>query len=59
MEIIAMNPNITREQLAAEIGITLEGTKKQLKKLKEQGYLVREGSRKTGCWRIIANKTEL
>ena len=59
MEIIAMNPNITREQLAAEIGITLEGTKKQLKKLKEQGHLVREGSRKTGCWRIIANKTEL
>ena len=58
LEIVAKNPNITREQLSEEIGITLEGPKKQLKKLREQGLLVREGSRKTGYWRIITNDNE-
>ncbi len=58
LEIVAKNPNITREQLSVEIGITLEGIKKQLKKLQEQGILIREGSRKAGYWRIITNDNE-
>ncbi len=58
LEIIVKNPNVTREELSAEIGITLEGIKKQLKKLLEQGVLIREGSRKAGYWRIMTNDNE-
>ena len=56
LEIIEKNPHITREQIASAIGITIDGTKKQLKKLREQGILVHEGSNKTGWWRILISR---
>ena len=41
------------EKMADELGISLEGVKKQIKNLKDRGILVHEGSDKTGYWRII------
>ena len=39
--------------MAVELGISLDGVKKQFKNLRERGILVHEGSDKAGYWRII------
>ena len=53
IDMVISNPMITREKMADELGISLEGVKKQIKNLKDRGILVHEGSDKTGYWRII------
>lgn len=39
--------------MANELGISLDGIKKQIKKLRDRGILIHEGSDKAGYWRII------
>lgn len=39
--------------MAESIGVSLEAVKKQIKKLRDMGILVHEGSDKSGYWRII------
>ena len=53
IDMVISNPMITREKMAEELGISLEGVKKQIKNLKDRGILIHEGSDKTGYWRII------
>ena len=53
IDMVISNPMITREKMAAELGISLDGVKKQIKNLRERGILVHEGSDKSGYWRII------
>ena len=53
IDMVISNPMITREKMADELGISLEGVKKQIKNLKDRGILVHEGSDKTGYWRFI------
>ena len=55
IDMVISNPMITREKMADELGISLDGVKKQIKKLKDRGLLVHEGSDKAGYWRIIIN----
>ena len=53
IEEIRMHPFTTREQLAEVIGITPDGIKKQLDKLKKAGKIRYVGATKKGHWEII------
>ena len=46
------NPGITLSQLAKDIGISVDGIRYAIKKLKEKGLLSREGSNRYGSWRL-------
>ena len=50
---IRKHPFTTREQLAEVIGITPDGIKKQLDKLKKTGKIRHVGATKKGHWEII------
>lgn len=49
---IRENPDITQKQLAAAIGITEDGIRYAIRKLKLKGVLNRNGSRRKGRWII-------
>ena len=53
IEEIRKHPFTTREQLAKVIGITPDGIKKQLDKLKKAGKIRHVGATKKGHWEII------
>jgi predicted HTH transcriptional regulator len=53
---ISDNPMISISALAGEIGITPDGVKWHLDKLKKQGIIKREGAKNGGHWKIIENK---
>ena len=46
------NPSFTAGDMAEQIGISLRGVEKQIKRLKELGVISRQGSRKNGLWVI-------
>ena len=46
------NPSATAAEAAEQIGMSLRGTEKLMKRLKDAGVLSREGSRKNGTWVI-------
>jgi ATP-dependent DNA helicase RecG len=53
LAMLRRNPFLTRADLAREIGITPDGVKYQLERLKAAGRLRRLGGRKTGEWEIL------
>lgn len=46
------NPNITRKQMEAKIGVGSTTIQKSIAFLKNNGWITRMGSNKTGYWRI-------
>ena len=53
------NPKITRKELASELGLSEDGIKWQIGKLKKDGIIMREGGRKNGNWVVSDNKLSL
>jgi len=53
--LIKENPNITRKELAAIIGISEDGIKYYITNLKSMSVLERIGPDKGGYWRIVDN----
>ncbi len=54
IELIKMNSTITAKELAENIqNITLAGIKWNLKKMKDNGIIVREGTSRKGKWIIL------
>ena len=49
------NPKITRSELALKTGLTENGVKWNLSKLKSEGRIKRIGPDKGGYWKIINN----
>ena len=47
--------NITQKELSEKTGMSLRTIKRNIKELKEKGYIEREGSKKTGHWKILKN----
>ena len=47
------NPSSTRRIIAEKLNLSPETVKEYLEKLKEKGFLRREGGRKTGYWAVI------
>ena len=44
------NPNVTAAEIAQEIGMTSRAVEKNIAKIREKGYLDREGATKKGNW---------
>jgi ATP-dependent DNA helicase RecG len=53
MGLIRHNPEITRRELAIELGITDSGVKYHLKKMQAQGLIRRVGPDKGGHWEVV------
>ena len=51
--LIRRNPEITRQELAAELGITDSGVKYHLKKMQDKGLIRRIGADKGGHWELV------
>lgn len=49
---LRLNPEATREALAKELGITSDGVKYHLDRLRKSGRIHREGSTKSGRWQV-------
>lgn len=52
VELMRKNPSITIAELVAELGMSRSGVNKQIAKLKAEGVIEREGSDKSGQWRV-------
>ena len=50
-----MNPNIRQKDIAMKLKVSEVTIKRNIKELKEKGYIEREGSKKTGYWKILKN----
>lgn len=55
-EVIALHPDYTAEQIAAEIDKTARTVEKYIAKLKEAGILIRKGPKLGGYWEIVEPK---
>ena len=53
LELISANQNITNQELADTLQLTVKGIEWQIKKLKEDGKLERIGGAKGGHWEIL------
>ena len=56
LEEIRSNPNVTQTQLSIIVGVGLTAVEKNIRFLKENGYIVRIGSNKTGYWKVKIDK---
>ncbi|MBQ3418984.1 MAG: Fic family protein [Erysipelotrichaceae bacterium] len=52
IELIKENPSVTRKEMAEKIGISDDGIKYNLNKLKQMNILTRVGSDRSGTWKI-------
>jgi len=52
LELIGRNSRVTREELAQQLGISINGVKQHILKLKKEGVLERIGGNRVGSWRI-------
>jgi ATP-dependent DNA helicase RecG len=53
MQKIREKPTVTADELSKILNINLRNTRKYLSQLKEQGKIMRMGSRRTGYWQVI------
>lgn len=53
LTLIKINPAITRKEFAKKIGITPNGIKYHLDKLRKQGVIRHIGATKKGCWELV------
>ena len=53
LELLGEFPEITRENLAAEVGLSVRGVEKNLAQLKSAGRIRRIGGRKGGHWEVV------
>jgi ATP-dependent DNA helicase RecG len=51
--LIAEKPEMTRKELAGHLGLTEDGAKYHLDKLRKDGFIRRVGGRKHGHWEIV------
>lgn len=52
-KMISSNPGITIAEMATNIGVSDRQVRKYLKRMTDMKFIVREGGRKNGTWRII------
>lgn len=53
IELIAIAPELTRQNMADILGISLSTVEKTIRLLRQQGYIDRKGADKTGQWKIL------
>lgn len=52
IEIIKQDPSITQIKMANTLGISRRTVQRLIKELIEDGIIIREGSKRIGCWKI-------
>ena len=52
-KMISSNPGITIAEMAVNIGVSDRQVRKYLKRITDMKFIVREGGRKNGKWKII------
>ncbi len=52
MDIIVQFKNITQEEIADKLNVSRYTVMRDLKSLEEKNLVIRDGSNKTGCWKI-------
>ncbi|MEA2050098.1 MAG: ATP-binding protein [Campylobacterota bacterium] len=57
LELINENPNITNQELADTLELTIKGIQWQIKNLKDENILKRVGSARSGYWEIIDERS--
>ncbi len=55
LRLIKTNPAITRKGLAEKTGLTPDGVKYHLNKLRERGVIRHVGATKKGYWEVMGN----
>ena len=53
LALLAAEPRMTRKQLAERVGLTLDGIKYHMRRLKASGAIVRVGSSRAGHWQVL------
>lgn len=53
LALLAAEPRMTQKQLAERVGLTLDGIKYHMRRLKASGAIVRVGSPRTGHWEVM------
>ncbi|NBJ80383.1 winged helix-turn-helix transcriptional regulator [bacterium 1XD42-94] len=53
LELLSLDARLSAKKLGKELGISSRNIEANMKKLKEQGMLVRHGSPQSGYWEII------
>jgi len=53
IKLIKSNPDMTQKGLSDKTGLTVDGVKYHLKKLKDDGIIERSGSTKAGHWEVL------
>lgn len=56
LELISFKPDLTRQNIADLLGISLSTIEKNSKKLRDATIIGREGTDKIGYWKIINQK---
>ncbi|NQT64170.1 MAG: winged helix-turn-helix domain-containing protein, partial [Candidatus Marinimicrobia bacterium] len=51
--LLKAKPTITRKELADKIGLTTDGIKYHIDKMRAAGIIKRVGSRKAGQWEVL------
>lgn len=52
LTLLSRDAQLSASRMAEEIGISRRNVEMNIKKLKEQGFLIRHGSPKSGYWEI-------
>ena len=50
--LLASNPYLRQSEIVAKVGLSLSGVEKIMRRLRNEGKLVREGSSRNGCWKV-------
>jgi ATP-dependent DNA helicase RecG len=54
--LINKNEKTTIVEMASVVGITKRNIEKNIKILKDEGILLREGGKKEGYWKVVGNE---
>lgn len=55
LNLIRLNPEITAGEISMTLSITVRAVEKQIKHLREQGKIIRVGSKKSGHWQVLSD----
>ena len=55
LELLAQDPYLSIPQIAKQINRSDSATQRAIRKLREQGLVQREGSAKSGFWKVLGN----
>ena len=53
IELMKINPNITRKEIADKIGLTVDGARYHIKKLTDKGKIKYVGTSRNGHWEVM------